>query len=81
MDNMEFRAVCLGAATKTASGPEEMIRHAFAYEVYLFGGADAAFNHLNERAAAIIAAAAATLQPGAAEPDDAGADSEPDRVH
>ena len=47
MDQVELRAICLSAATKTAATPEQMVREAFAYELYLYGGAQVALDNLS----------------------------------
>lgn len=38
MDAMKSRAICLRAASKTASDPIEMLRTAFAFVCYVMGG-------------------------------------------
>lgn len=77
MDQVELRAICLSAATKTASTPEQMVREAFAYELYLYGGAQVALDNLSGKLVATDSACAPqTTTPVAASGDDA-----PDIIH
>lgn len=77
MDQVELRAICLSAATKTANTPEQMVREAFAYELYLYGGAQVALDNLSGKSAATdTVCAPQTAAPVAASGDDA-----PDIIH
>lgn len=77
MDQVELRAICLSAATKTADTPEKMVREAFAYELYLYGGAQVALDNLSGKLLATDSPCAPEVAaPGAATGDDA-----PDIIH
>lgn len=77
MDQVELRAICLSAATKTASTPEQMVREAFAYELYLYGGAQIALDNLSGNLVATDSACA----PQTAAPSAPGSDDSPDIIH
>ncbi|WP_428031815.1 hypothetical protein [Ancylobacter sp.] len=77
MDQVELRAICLSAATKTAGTPEQMVREAFAYELYLYGGAQVALDNL----AGKLVATDSARTPEVAAPVAASGDDAPDIIH
>jgi hypothetical protein len=77
MDQVELRAICLSAATKTANTPEQMVREAFAYELYLYGGAQVALDNLSGKLVATDTACAPETTPAVA----ASGDDTPDIIH
>lgn len=78
MDQVELRAICLSAATKTASAPEQMVREAFAYELYLYGGAQVALDNLSGK---LVGVTDSACSPQTAAPAAAGSDDAPDIIH
>jgi len=78
MDQVELRAICLSAATKTANTPEQMVREAFAYELYLYGGAQVALDNLSGK---LVGAMDSACSPQAAAPTAASGDDAPDIIH
>ena len=77
MDQVEPRAICLSAAIKTASTPEQMVREAFAYELYLYGGAQVALDNLSGKLVATDTAYTPEATPAVA----ASGDDAPDIIH
>lgn len=77
MDQVELRAICLSAATKTANTPEQMVREAFAYELYLYGGAQVALDNLSGK----LITTDSACSPQTVAPAAAGSDDAPDIIH